>query len=347
MAIAPRACCSDAVRPWISLSLVLAASSAGAQPSGDPQRTAAAQALFTQAAELLKAGEVAAACPKLEEALRLEPSAVGGRLKLAECYERSGRLASAWGAYSVAEAGARAASQPEREKAAREKAADLAKRYSTLTLRPPRAAAGVVLERDGLAVGEGQLGTPVPVDGGSHRCVAYRDGKAYWERAVAVKVEGDAVVVDVPPPPLEAPPPPPPAPPAPAPLPPRPRPAVAPARGEVPVWAWVVGGAGLGLTAIGAALRADAAFVEAQQAAACGPALDQCPQSFDVAGTNRHKQDAFTAFVALEIAGGAALGAAIIGAAVGLSSPRRAPVALQPVLVIGSGGWLLGGGVAF
>jgi thioredoxin-like negative regulator of GroEL len=54
----------------------------------------------------MAAKDPARACPKLEEAVKLEPKALGARFLLAECYEASGRLASAWGAFLQAEAAA-------------------------------------------------------------------------------------------------------------------------------------------------------------------------------------------------------------------------------------------------
>src|SRR4051794_13843510 len=69
----------------------------------DPQALGAAQAVFDSAQGLMAAREYAAACPKLEEVVRLVPAGVGAKLQLAKCYDEAGRVASAWAAYVVAE----------------------------------------------------------------------------------------------------------------------------------------------------------------------------------------------------------------------------------------------------
>src|SRR5206468_8198931 len=103
------------------------------------------------------------ACPRLEEALRLEPSALGGRLKLAECYEGEGRLASAWTTYAFVEAEAARTNQVERAERAHQRADALRPRLATIALViPPDVAAtpGIEVTRDGHAVGRAQWGVP-------------------------------------------------------------------------------------------------------------------------------------------------------------------------------------------
>src|SRR5262245_12663625 len=79
----------------------------------DPQKTLAAQALFTQAAAEMDAKQYESACRKLEEVTRLLPSALGAKLTLAECYEARGKLASAWSQYALVEAMAAKAGEAE------------------------------------------------------------------------------------------------------------------------------------------------------------------------------------------------------------------------------------------
>lgn len=89
----------------VSLSVAVApASSAAEAPSAAD--AAAAQALFDEARAALDRGAVAEACSKLDASQRLEPAA-GTLLHLADCYERLGRVASAWVTFRDAAAAAR------------------------------------------------------------------------------------------------------------------------------------------------------------------------------------------------------------------------------------------------
>src|SRR5882757_7685464 len=64
---------------------------------------ATAEVLFNQGRALLAEGKLAEACPKLAESLRLD-TGIGTMLYLAECYERSGKTASAWAEFREAQA---------------------------------------------------------------------------------------------------------------------------------------------------------------------------------------------------------------------------------------------------
>src|SRR5947209_367391 len=107
--------------------------SVGAQVP-DAQARVSAQDLFDHAAKLMDQAQYDAACPKLEEVVRLQPNGVGANLTLAECYEHTGRLASAWTRYVSAEAAAERASQPERQKVAHDHALALKPILSELTI---------------------------------------------------------------------------------------------------------------------------------------------------------------------------------------------------------------------
>lgn len=299
--------------------------SAEAQPwSGDPRRTAAAQTLFEQAREEMEHHDYEAACPKLEEVVRLEPSGVGAKLKLAECYELSGRLASAYALYAIAETSAREAKQEDREAWARARIEGLRPRLSTIRIDVPDEVAalpGFKVERDGQDVRRGQWGTAIFVDGGKTTVIASAEGFVPLRREVEMKPESDAVAIRIerlePAAAIAAPVTARPA--RVAPPPPKPPPA-RPAAPRVPTWAWITGSLGLASGIAAIAFRIDGAVVEADQADACGPARDRCPSTYDVEGTNRRKLVDFGLFVGLGAAGAASLAAGAVGAIIAVTS---------------------------
>src|SRR4051794_35386626 len=78
----------------------------------------AAQALFDDARRLMAAGQTAEACPKFAESQRLDPG-IGTAFNLADCYEKSGHVASAWALFLEVVSQARASGESDREAAAK------------------------------------------------------------------------------------------------------------------------------------------------------------------------------------------------------------------------------------
>jgi hypothetical protein len=169
----------------LSAGLVFVALRANAQVR-DP---AAAQALFDEARKLTTQGRHAEACAKLDESNRLDPG-IGTQFHLADCQEKSGRIASAWANFLEVASQARASGQGDREKAALKRAAQLESRIPKLRIDVPEAnrVSGLEIRRDGMLVGAAQWGTPVPVDPGEHELVATAPGK----RTLTQKFRADA-----------------------------------------------------------------------------------------------------------------------------------------------------------
>lgn len=162
--------------------------------------TATAEELFEQGKQLLRAGNAAAACPKLAESLRIDPS-TGTLLALAMCHEAEGKLASAWAGFVSVQARARNEGRSDREQAALARAQALRPRLSTLEVRVPQdmaAVEGLVIRRDGTVLGRGAWNVVVPIDGGEHTVEVSAPGKQPWQGRVQVKPEADAAVVTVP-----------------------------------------------------------------------------------------------------------------------------------------------------
>jgi hypothetical protein len=163
----------------------------------DAQSSAAAQALFDDGVALRKAGKIEQACAKFQESLRLEAT-VGTRFNLADCMERLGKHATAWSQFLQVAADTERAGEPERAAAARARAKKLEPRLSKMIIEPARPAPGMVIERDGVAVGQPQWGTALPVDPGPHQVVAKAPGMKPWSQQVVVAGEGQLVTVQVP-----------------------------------------------------------------------------------------------------------------------------------------------------
>jgi hypothetical protein len=204
----------------LSSSLVLLPSAAMAQVSG--QDKAAAETFFNDGVKALEAGQFAAACPKLAESQRLDP-AIGTALYLGECYERWGKIASAWAMFHEAQDLATKRND-KRASIAKDRADKLAPSKVVIALAPGADVPGLEIRRDGALVGAVTFGTAIPTDGGAHTIVATAPNRRKWETTLTVPDQGGNLNVtvpkldeaaataatDKPPPPVESPPPPPP-----------------------------------------------------------------------------------------------------------------------------------------
>lgn len=86
----------------ISTLLIATSPNTSSAQSADKNREMA-QALLTDASNLMDVGNYAAACPKLENAVSLVPEAIGANLVLGECYLGKGAFVQAWQQYNQAE----------------------------------------------------------------------------------------------------------------------------------------------------------------------------------------------------------------------------------------------------
>lgn len=163
---------------------LLFAGAANADPSGG----VAAQALFLQAREALAKKDYAAACTKFRESDRLDP-AIGTKFNLANCEELRGNLSIAWALFREV-----AAAVPETDP----RHSIAVKRGDELEGRVPRlkivladgASAGATITSDGIELGTGSLGAPLPLEKGEHKVVVTAPGHAPKEFVVVV-AEGE------------------------------------------------------------------------------------------------------------------------------------------------------------
>lgn len=166
-----------------------------AQPS--PAERAAAEALFQDARALSKQGKDAEACPKYDESNRIDPS-IGTQLYLADCYEKTGKLASAWVLFKEAASMAQSSGQADREKSASARASALEGRLPKLLLRVADGEiAGLEIRQDGKVVRKAQWGTAIPVDLGPHALQATAPGRKPWSHTAEAR-EGQIATVNIP-----------------------------------------------------------------------------------------------------------------------------------------------------
>jgi hypothetical protein len=168
---------------------------ARAQP-GSAAKTAVARALYEQAMEEMAAKNYPRACLKLEEVTALAPDMENGLMALAACYERLGRLASAWSLY-VHLGAANGAHKREAQRWAKRLEQRLS-RLSIAATEAVRALPELVVQCDGVPVVLGPQGTGIPVDKGSHVVAATAKGKQRWETTVVVEADGSVHSVAIP-----------------------------------------------------------------------------------------------------------------------------------------------------
>jgi hypothetical protein len=188
----------------ILLVLTALAMSIGASSSAWAQETnvavgavARAEQLFNEATALEEAGNWEAACPKLEESHRLDP-AVGTQFNLAVCYEKIGRLGSAWRTYDAVKRLAHQTGKASREEASQNKMNELRERVGWVKIQSATAAPPVVnVSIDGVRIAHEDWES-YPVDAGEHRIEATAPTKKSWARKLTT-TDATTTTIDVPP----------------------------------------------------------------------------------------------------------------------------------------------------
>ena len=177
--------------------LLAAALGAVAPRARAAEDQAAARALFDDARKLMADGKHAEACPKLEAAQKLFNS-TGILLNMADCYEKTGRIASAWTRFGEAAAVAARANRSEDAEEARKRQAALAPRLSRLQLDVRAPKKGMTITRDGVALAEAAWSTAIPVDPGEHELRAEAPGYEAWTGKVVVDEPGATKTFEIP-----------------------------------------------------------------------------------------------------------------------------------------------------
>lgn len=177
------------MRIWVPV-VLLVCSLGSRAVAGDK---AAAEAAFQQGKDLLKAGKVNEACTAFEKSQANDPQ-LGTEYNLAACYEKAGRLASAWAAFrELAQRDQNAARKADSEK----HAAALQPRLIKLLISVRSPVGGLKVTRNGEDVSQ-SVGIESPVDPGDYEIGAVADGYKPWSVKVSAKQEGGTVQVTVP-----------------------------------------------------------------------------------------------------------------------------------------------------
>jgi hypothetical protein len=179
---------------------VLAALAFGPAPARaqDAQSQAMGRALFNEGMTLFNQGNFTDACPKFEASLKHYPG-IGTRGKLAECYEKLGKWASAWQLWRDVAQLATRAGEPTREQIASERAKALEPKlaYITVTIPPSNDAPGLVVKRNGQEIDRAKMGSAEPIDPGVIAFEVSAPGKKTFTGQVTVK-EAQSTKFDVP-----------------------------------------------------------------------------------------------------------------------------------------------------
>jgi|ERR1700722_3312155 hypothetical protein len=306
MGVTRRRAASSAV-----LAGLLAFSLASHARAGDPQT---AEALYQSAREAMARGDLEKACPQFAESQRLDP-ATGTLLNLAECEERSGKLATALAHFQ--EGHDELPPGDYRLPFTLDKIAKLNRRVPRLVIRASvPVETGMAVLRDDTELGPASLGVPLPVDPGNHVCALRIPGHAD-ARAEITLAEGDTKTVQ---------------------LVPGPRIAESGAPGGAlgdgqRTWAYVAGSAGLAGLVVGGIFGVTAKLTYQSALSKCPGGPTMCGQS-SVSGGQTAYTEATVSDVGF-IAGGALLAT---GVTLFLTAPKRQSLTVAPAVGAGEAG---------
>ena len=188
----------------VVVACLICATSASAQAQDkqaqDKQEGASADTLFERGMTQMKKGNFAEACQLLEKSLAVDYG-MAAQFRLAECYEKMGRSASAWRTYTAVVTAAQKANKPRRAKVASKRAADLETKLTKIAVAVTDAAKGLnglVIQLDGKPLPSDKWGQAQPVDPGSYEVTASAPGYRNWSAKVTASKAGELQTIHVP-----------------------------------------------------------------------------------------------------------------------------------------------------
>jgi hypothetical protein len=159
---------------------------------------AKAEVLFRQGRDLMAAGKLAEACAAFDASQKLDP-ATTTLFNQADCREKNGQLATAWGLFVDAERKTRGATDAvgaKLHKVATDRAAKLEPRLSTLTVNV-KPAPGLVVFRGDEQIEAGEWNRALPIDGGEYTFVARIGGREVWSETIMIAKANARDTIDV------------------------------------------------------------------------------------------------------------------------------------------------------
>ncbi len=184
-------------RGGLAVALVLASPGALAQRPASDQ--AAADALYNQGRELVKAGNSAAGCAKFEASLSISPAA-STMLNIARCHEQDGKVATAFADYTRARDLNRdtpgAERRAELEGLAQKGLRAIEPRLPRLRVVVTGSPAGVLVKTDDKEISGTALGEAFPADPGLHQVQVSAPGCRPETRSVTLE-EGKTAVLEI------------------------------------------------------------------------------------------------------------------------------------------------------
>jgi hypothetical protein len=312
---------------------------------GDDDDWAEAGQLFHEARALMqKPDGLNKACELLTKSYELRQRG-DTLLNLAECHRRQNKTATAWREFDEAIKYAEKVEFKEAIEAAAKLRDELATKLSSMMVDVPvdSMPKDLAVVLDGKPLPSAQWGQPLFVDPGTHSVSASATGYEPFEQSVEVSPKGGERAVikielkKIP----ERPKAPPPKPPPPKPPPPPP-----PPEQELPIWAIVVGSAGVAMMGVSIGFGVDVVSVGGELDDECGDERDGCPAGYDFESARSQELRSFGLFVGFGTAGIVAAGVGAIGLGVGFSSggdSEKPAVSIVPWGDFGGGGIALRG----
>jgi hypothetical protein len=187
----------DRAATAVAIVVALAAAPRRARAEVTAADAAVARGLFQEARKLMSEKRWAEACPKLEASERIDPGK-GTEFNLADCYEHTGRPASAWTLFEQVVAEAHSSNQGAHEALARARVEAISARVPRLLVEVPDSnrAAGLEITCDGRPLPPAMWSTPLPFDPGAHTIAARAPGRLPWEAKTEL-AEGQTITVTV------------------------------------------------------------------------------------------------------------------------------------------------------